>query len=1259
MNTARTAILVAVLILGAGAVPAAGTEGQWVADDDSFCDVNTATGETRTSSEWADSDGDALLDNDELLLDLDPCNPDTDGDLMADGWEAGQFHGHGFVPNDPSDGSGDRDDDGLRNWEEHCHPMTASECEDRVDDSYLVMEQRYEAQGEMPTSYGLYLGGTDPSDPDTDNDSLCDGGGSGTVCPAIHLENDDEGEHPHDGSLGIGTDADDPDTDDDGLPDGWEAAYGTDPTSPDGDEDWPDQDSYRKDGTALQNWTNLHEYCYPEDRYSDDPWCEEAEEDHVRENGVYTGGTRPDLEDTDDDCAPDGFEVYLGRDPTEKDPRDEDSDDDGLDDCDELEHRTDALAPDTDGDGLCDGGGGDACEGRDLTGSTTTSGALGEVHDYGSDPKDEQSDGDGIDDGSEAVVHGTDPTVVDTDDDGLDDRQEIRVTRSDGTAADTDGDGLRDGHEADLWLDEDPNADSLDDLPTLDYDRDGDAVLWDSDSDGDGLSDKEEFEGPTSPRLSDSDGDGYDDGNDPGPTEADSDGDGLSDEFEESWGSDPNDPDTDDDGLDDDEEWWHGTDPNDPDTDDDGLDDGEEVHWYNTDPNDDDTDGDGCPDGDDARNRCGDDEEERDASEESPRDPNHYPITGDPTDDPESVGNDGSTEFHPYANGRDDCDGSSASVTVLPLSKDGKAICEEPVTELFSDPCDQPGRKVPLGAAGDAEVVLARDASSDVYQMAIKNHDSPLHAVRLQVADMGFEYQYYDDNGQRAKHPDCVWFKLQGAGGDLLQVPFDDPVAGSYDAGVGVDMGGDAPPATSRLFYIPSVSGQTATGIEMGNVHIVDDVEPAPAPSHVSLRIGSTTSSASSGEDRFTLDIDEVRRGSSSTRTAVATKLTDGAEPFALRPVQGDIHAAINWRTYGGSIEVADSWLDFPEPMDAVFTVDETRLELQDVPSISQLGFQTGTYADCGWIPSGQVRYHTCLDVTLEGSDRSDWHGATVVVGDDVEVSHIGSGTLHVARGIHDAIHIQAPPGGVKATVEEMGKIRHITAISLRSFAYETGHGFEGTRLEATFDEPDASTLHNLRVEVAPPDWNVPLPCADSSNEEAWAADPDDEAFCLIGYDVASVTKPWGVDVGAQFHDFGAFDAYGVVDGKRFQAHGDQMDSLRFLRPDDDTIKVEQFQTGRNGGLSVAIRGDLTGPADEFILEIDHENADSRYHVRMDVNCDEWWEGGDNCYGDEEFDLDAPVYCKDDYAWKEFRFGLLGDDGSGYTKSSDPAECQG
>lgn len=125
------------------------------------------------------------------------------------------------------------------------------------------------------------------------------------------------------------------------------------------------------------------------------------------------------------------------------------------------------------------------------------------------------SDEDGLSDTIEEI-YGTDPKNSDTDGDGLTDYEEVYITGTDPLKYDTDDNGINDS---------------------------------DDDSDNDGLSNREEIELGTDPRNDDTDGDGlsdYDELNkyNTDPLKADSDGDTLNDGDELAIGLDPNNPET-------------------------------------------------------------------------------------------------------------------------------------------------------------------------------------------------------------------------------------------------------------------------------------------------------------------------------------------------------------------------------------------------------------------------------------------------------------------------------------------------------------------------------------------------------------------------------------------------------------------------------------------------------------------------------------------------------------------------------------------
>ena len=143
-----------------------------------------------------DTDDDGVSDYDELHADppTDPTNFDTDGDGMPNGWE----RRNGLDPDDPSDAAQDADRDGLVNLDEY-RLGTDPRNSDTDGDGRLDGE---EVHGNPKT---------DPLDPDTDGDGLSDGAELARNPPTDPLN---------------------PDTDGDGIPDGWEVAHGYNPLDP-------------------------------------------------------------------------------------------------------------------------------------------------------------------------------------------------------------------------------------------------------------------------------------------------------------------------------------------------------------------------------------------------------------------------------------------------------------------------------------------------------------------------------------------------------------------------------------------------------------------------------------------------------------------------------------------------------------------------------------------------------------------------------------------------------------------------------------------------------------------------------------------------------------------------------------------------------------------------------------------------------------------------------------------------------------------
>ncbi len=174
---------------------------------------------------------------------------------------------------------------------------------------------------------------------------------------------------------------------------------------------------------------------------------------------------------------------------------------------------------------------------------------------------------------------------------------------------DTDGDGLTDMQEQELGTDifaSDSDNDGISDFDEEFYLL---TNAMEDDSDGDGLADADEVKlYGTSPIEYDTDEDGIPDGDEVNilntdPLNSDTDGDGISDGYEVYvLGTDPlieNDKmeDIDGDGILNFEEEFYGTDPELADTDEDGLSDAKEINSCFSDPRNADTDGDGLEDG--------------------------------------------------------------------------------------------------------------------------------------------------------------------------------------------------------------------------------------------------------------------------------------------------------------------------------------------------------------------------------------------------------------------------------------------------------------------------------------------------------------------------------------------------------------------------------------------------------------------------------------------------------------------------------------
>ncbi len=156
---------------------------------------------------------------------------------------------------------------------------------------------------------------------------------------------------------------------------------------------------------------------------------------------------------------------------------------------------------------------------------------------YGGNPRDSDTDNDGLNDRLEAFTYGTSLTKSDTDNDGWSDYYEVYTSGTNPTKADTDNNGIADRTEYYWWINTYGQSSTS-----------AKSKIKIHDVDGDGLTDFAEINTYfTNPTRSDSDNDGLIDGDEiltylTDPLEIDTDSDGFSDFEEVLNDTDPNDP---------------------------------------------------------------------------------------------------------------------------------------------------------------------------------------------------------------------------------------------------------------------------------------------------------------------------------------------------------------------------------------------------------------------------------------------------------------------------------------------------------------------------------------------------------------------------------------------------------------------------------------------------------------------------------------------------------------------------------------------
>ena len=291
----------------------------------------------------SDNDNDSLTNYEELILGTDMNNPDSDSDLMPDGWEV-QYNLNPLV----NDSYADADSDLLVNLDEFLYGCNATNVDtdsDELEDGPEV--HTYQSDPLDPDSdddtlldgYEVSIG-TSPTNSDSDSDSMPDPWEDDNgLDPTV---DDSSGDPDNDELINVeefnhNTDPHNPDSDNDSLLDGEEVdTYGTNPLDSDSDDD------ELSDGDEVNT-------------YSTNPLSEDSDGDSLSDyEEVMTYNTDPNNADTDGDGANDADEIAAGTDPLVSDST-SDSDQDGLSDAEEIQLGTDLTNSDTDSDGLLDG----------------------------------------------------------------------------------------------------------------------------------------------------------------------------------------------------------------------------------------------------------------------------------------------------------------------------------------------------------------------------------------------------------------------------------------------------------------------------------------------------------------------------------------------------------------------------------------------------------------------------------------------------------------------------------------------------------------------------------------------------------------------------------------------------------------------------------------------------------------------------------------------------------------------------------------
>jgi hypothetical protein len=209
--------------------------------------------------EYTDKDSDGLTEDQEYSLGTDPCDPDSDGDGMTDGWEVIAGSSCGLDPL-TGDSLEDPDGDGFTNLEEYGN--STDPCVAQIIDT--------DGDG-LTDDDEINIYGTDPGNPDTDGDGLSDGDEI-IIHSTDPLDQDTDGDGLSDGDeVNIYlTTATDWDTDGDYIPDLYEV-QNTGQSPPLNPFDPSDGDTCFEAAGFEDINPNYHEYWNNTDPWSTDP----------------------------------------------------------------------------------------------------------------------------------------------------------------------------------------------------------------------------------------------------------------------------------------------------------------------------------------------------------------------------------------------------------------------------------------------------------------------------------------------------------------------------------------------------------------------------------------------------------------------------------------------------------------------------------------------------------------------------------------------------------------------------------------------------------------------------------------------------------------------------------------------------------------------------------------------------------------------------------------------------------------------------